>query len=333
MTDEVMARAVALAFTKGPVSVSFFGGEPLLSFPLMARTVAHVRALAKKSQTNSPRFSLTTNGTLLTPEVTAFLRDNDFLVVVSIDGCRLAHEANRPLASGLSSYDTVQRNIEVALDALPSLETVSVIDPSNVGYLFDSLTALVSMGIFHLHFTFNYHAHWTDADLDVLESELSRMADLYVRQYRRGHPLRVRLFDDKIITQVEGGIPVSSRCPFGDEAIAVSPRGTLYPCERLVSAREPQQLAVGDVVKGPDVEKIKALRGMMLKPDGTCESCKLSHRCMHWCGCVNLATTGKIGQPSGLVCRLEQLVIQAADRAAKTLFEEKNSLFLTRFYG
>ena len=55
-------------------------------------------------------------------------------------------------------------------------------------------------------------------------------------------------------------------------------------------------------------------------------------RCVHWCGCVNHAMTGSVGDVDGLLCWIEQLRIEQADRCAEVLYAERNPAFLRRFY-
>ena len=67
------------------IRVTFFGGEPLLNFSVMRRCTEYCNHLVEKSG-QSIGYSVTTNGTLLNGEIIAFLVENEFAVMLSIDG-------------------------------------------------------------------------------------------------------------------------------------------------------------------------------------------------------------------------------------------------------
>jgi len=65
--------------------VTFFGGETLLNFPVLQKTIAYARQRGEELG-KQVDFSLTTNGTLLKPEIIEFLAENRVGVTISIDG-------------------------------------------------------------------------------------------------------------------------------------------------------------------------------------------------------------------------------------------------------
>src|SRR5687768_2203189 len=67
------------------LDLAFFGGEPLLEADLLLTLADEARALADERRLRL-RLSVTTNGTLLTPELAAALNARGFHVAVSLDG-------------------------------------------------------------------------------------------------------------------------------------------------------------------------------------------------------------------------------------------------------
>jgi uncharacterized protein len=117
--DEATARqSVDFMFAQaGPnpsVSLTFFGGETLLNFPVLQTTLAYARArgeeLGKRVQ-----FSLTTNATLLRPEIVEWLVENEVGVTVSIDGPKEMQDRFRVFHNGKGSYDVVLPKIKELL--------------------------------------------------------------------------------------------------------------------------------------------------------------------------------------------------------------------------
>ncbi|MGY8779759.1 MAG: radical SAM protein, partial [Longimicrobiales bacterium] len=90
-----------LAESQGqPVAhLTFFGGETLLNFPLLQKTVAYARRRAAE-ESKRIEFSLTTNATLLRPEIIQWLADNQVGVTISIDGPKPVQDGLRVFHNG-----------------------------------------------------------------------------------------------------------------------------------------------------------------------------------------------------------------------------------------
>src|SRR5262249_16865690 len=62
------------------------------------------------------RFSVTTNGTLLTNDDINFLRKNRFAVSVSVDGSERTNDAHRRARNGSGSFERIRKTIRPLLD-------------------------------------------------------------------------------------------------------------------------------------------------------------------------------------------------------------------------
>lgn len=89
--------------------VSFYGGEPLLEFELIKECVDYIE---KYKHDKTVKFSMTTNGTLLTEEVISFLIKHKFTIMISLDGDKKSHDVNRRFNKGNGSFDTVISNLK-----------------------------------------------------------------------------------------------------------------------------------------------------------------------------------------------------------------------------
>lgn len=335
MTPDVMLKGLELgmAHPSSRIQVAFFGGEPLLETLLLEQTVNKAKELAK-AEGKSILFSLTTNGTLLTDKNLELIDRLGIHLAVSIDGTQEAHDSGRVWANGRGSFEVVNGGLLRALKTLRQVDTISVVHPKNVELLPDSFSYLTSLGVRRLAFNMDYDANWDEEALVQLENAYQCLVDRAVEWYRAGNDFSVGPLHAKIISQLKGGFCDSDRCAFGCGEIAVSPGGRLYPCDRLIGEDGPDQdsVVIGHVDRGIDTKTVQALRQAKdtIKPD--CEGCALIDRCMWWCGCVNHTLTGRTDSVSGLLCRVEQITVDAADRLAATLFAEGNRPFLNRYY-
>ena len=79
--DWVLGRCRAV----GRSHINFFGGEPLLNFPLIQEVVRYAREQGEALGVQVT-FGITTNGTLLSDQVIRFMAEEDVHVMISIDG-------------------------------------------------------------------------------------------------------------------------------------------------------------------------------------------------------------------------------------------------------
>lgn len=79
--------------------IGFYGGEPLINFELIKKVVKYA-----KENIEGITFALTTNAVLMTEEAAQFFLENDFSVIISLDGPQDVHDENRILQDGSGSF-------------------------------------------------------------------------------------------------------------------------------------------------------------------------------------------------------------------------------------
>lgn len=338
MPWDVARRAVDLALQEPPrgrqaTQISFFGGEPLLEVELMEQVMAYARESAAESG-HSLLFHVATNATLMTPDVLDMLVREQVQVAVSLDGCRAAHEATRPYASGASSFEAVVDNLRALLRRVPpgTVTVQCVVDPANVRFLPESLDFLLGLGVVDIRLNLNHSGNWDQHARRELEEALGAMGERYVEAHRRGVHFTLVPLDDKINSHLRTGCGAQETCDFGTRELAVAPSGRLYPCDRLIGEDDRDDLVIGTVFDGVDVARRDALVERKNSENEDCAQCELAPRCTHSCACVNHMLTGDVGEVSGLLCWLEQQWIAQADRSAAALYQDRVPAFLERFY-
>ena len=157
MTTEVAYAAVErLLEDVSPnerVQLSFLGGEPLVNRPALqaATRFAVERATAKQVKIG---FSLTTNGTLLTPEDATFFEQYGFAVTVSLDGVGQIHDVLRPFKGGRGSYKHIIQRVRPLLDVQRHMQVSArvTVTPQNLE-LRHTLDTLVGLGFHSVGFS------------------------------------------------------------------------------------------------------------------------------------------------------------------------------------
>ena len=90
------------------IRISFYGGEPLLAFPLIMETVAYVESLKMRRNIRFV-YHMTTNAYLL-DKYMDFLAKKEFRLLLSLDGNK-QHNSYRIRKDGKPSFDKVFANI------------------------------------------------------------------------------------------------------------------------------------------------------------------------------------------------------------------------------
>jgi len=311
--------------------IAFFGGEPLLAWGRLVELAGYAATAALRAGV-AVRFQVTTNGTLLTSERLDALARLDAEVAISVDGVPAAHDAARPMAGGRASGARVWEALELALALLPRLSVIAVVDPSNVGWLGDSIAALADRGVPRVVLNPNYTACWPAPARDAWRDGYERAAEVYLASYRQGRPFALNVLDDKILLRLRGSGGPLHGCGFGEWDLAVAPSGRLYPCGRAVGTDRDASLSLGDVASGVQRAVPAPARVASDLPE-PCRGCAHRERCASRCGCANREMTGDPRMPGELLCWHERMSIPIADRVASILFAESNPAFLSRFYG
>lgn len=94
------------------VSISFYGGEPLLKFNTVKKIASYSKEVFKDWEVT---FAMTTNGTELNTDVIRFLVENNVNLMVSLDGSKKNHDTNRTFRNTKGSFDTVMNNLDKIL--------------------------------------------------------------------------------------------------------------------------------------------------------------------------------------------------------------------------
>ena len=336
MTWETAQKGLdfAFAFYADEIQLGFFGGEPLLEWELLQKSFQKAVELAEEK--NVPlKKTVTTNGSLITQEKAEWLLENGFFPAISIDGNKAMHDITRPNKGGKSSFNSCIKGLDIIHDIFPagSYEVIVVIDPSNIQHMANSVRFLADeKDIFRIAINPNFYIDWDDEKLKLWKKGFEDVGDFYLERYRAGRPVGINFIDNKIITRLKDGFEKCDKCGFGEKEIAIAPSGKLYPCERLVSDDTNDTMCIGDVFKGFDVEKRKAILKKRGNINQECGDCAFTSRCMNWCCCINYATTGEIDKTDGIICFHERAAIEIADKIGEILFKEKNADFLARFY-
>jgi len=153
MSEETMLASLDFAFKQAAgaeiIAIHFGSGEPLIEMELLRKLVTEANSRAA-SAGQKVSYELTTNATLVTDDIAAFLAAHPFNIRVSCDGPAEVHNKNRPMLNGRNSYDKVVRGLKILLNHLPDRLTVNAVVCSKTR-LIDFYNWAQELGIRHFH--------------------------------------------------------------------------------------------------------------------------------------------------------------------------------------
>ncbi|MCU0610845.1 MAG: SPASM domain-containing protein [Candidatus Eisenbacteria bacterium] len=227
----------------GCVTIAWQGGEPTLAgLPFFRRAVQAAARHARPGQTVT--HTLQTNGTLLNEAWCRFLRDNRFLVGLSIDGPRHLHDSYRTLRSGGSSHEAAASAFRSLRDHGVACNVLSVIHDGNVHAPDEVLGHLLDLGARWLQFIpviewtpdegsgSKRPASWCPDPL-AYGRFLCRILDLWLARHRDSVSERaIDALIYRMTTGVESLCTAASLCA---RQLTVESDGSVYACDHFVT--------------------------------------------------------------------------------------------------
>lgn len=228
----------------------FFGGEPLLEFEGI------IKPLIEKYG-ESVKWSITTNGTLLTEEIIDFFSDNKVSILLSMDGNKQIQDKQRPLKNGNSSFEAIMKNFNYLILRNPEICVRSTITKDSIEDIFDFMLFLEKNNVRHCTFCVNENEEYTENDYLALRKQIDKCGKYMYEKLMKGE--KVICFDGIISAYHElcemEKIPMFhnglNRCGMGTTSIGISPDGTFHPCQEENSTTD---YVIGNINDGIDKE-------------------------------------------------------------------------------
>ncbi|HWW87743.1 MAG TPA: radical SAM protein, partial [Vicinamibacterales bacterium] len=288
MSFEVARTAIDRALEQSTgrrITIGFIGGEPFVNRSLLYRAVDHARLRAREVGA-SVGFSVTTNGTLLTPSDLEFLRRHAFAVSVSLDGSASANDAHRRSLDGTSAFDRTVRAVEPLLRDPGRTRIAARATLTRRDYrVLDRVRALSDLGfrevgVSPLRVSPNPDLAFRDEDWLPFLDEMVEAAESdweTARVSGRFHFSNVFA----ALKQIHVGHCKPLPCGSAASYVSVSARGEYFSCHRTIND---SRFQMGNVVDGLDTSARKSfLRLRHVDLQEPCASCWARYFCGGGC--------------------------------------------------
>lgn len=314
----------------GTPEMNFFGGEPMLMYDSIIKPLAEW----VHDELGEPlRFSITTNGTLLTDERIRFMQRHRFGLLLSMDGNKPVQDYNRPYADGSGSFTIMNSIVPKVVAAWPGTTFRMTAIPDTCGHVFQSIMWALMHGFTNFFVTPNVFEPWSDEARNILANELHKYADYYIECKRDGvKPITFSTFeqafwDIKAIADAEAkgiyrAMPKcrsDGKCGLGTSRFAsIHPNGNLYACQEMTSNEgEESAFYIGSIYSGVDNNRRRALAESFDSVSvwgEYCDECEYDRICDGGCVANNYMVTGKLGGMPEMYCWWRRTVLHEAMR-------------------
>lgn len=296
------------------LEVDFFGGEPLMNFQVVKDLVAYGRS-QEKEHNKKFRFTLTTNGMLLTDEVMEFANKEMANVVLSVDGRKEVHDFMRPTRNGKGSYDLIIDKFKKMAELRNQTNyyvrgtfthynldfSKDVLHLADLGFKQISAEPVVAPD------TQPYAIK--EEDLPKLFEEYDLLAREMVEREKAGKGFNFFHF----MIDLTGGPCLYKRlsgCGSGTEYLAVSPDGDLYPCHQFVGMEE---FKLGNVDTGIEKkELVDEFKLCNVYAKDKCKDCFARFYCSGGCAANAYNFHGNLLDAYDVGCELERKRVECA---------------------
>ena len=329
MSYEVGRKAldflIANSGNRRNLEVDFFGGEPLMNWEVVKQLVAYGRSKEKEFNKNF-RFTMTTNGMLMTDEVVDFLNKEMANVVLSIDGRKEINDKMRPTRNGKgSSYDIIMPKFKKFAKSrgdksyyIRGTFTKYNLDFANdVLHFADEGFKEISVEPVVAAPEEDYAIH--EEHLPQILEEYDRLAKEYIKRKKAGNGFNFFHFNIDL-TQGPCVAKRLSGCGSGPEYLAVTPWGDLYPCHQFVGQ---EQFLLGTVDTGiTNTEVRDEFKLCNVYAKEKCRNCFARFYCSGGCAANSWNYDGSITGAYDIGCEMQKKRIECAIMIKAALADE-----------
>ncbi|MBO5264947.1 MAG: thioether cross-link-forming SCIFF peptide maturase [Ruminococcus sp.] len=318
MTFETGKKAIDFLLEKSldrkNLELDFFGGEPLMNFDVVKQIVEYARS-REAEYGKKFRFTITTNGVLLDDDKIDFINREMSNVVLSIDGRKEVNDYMRKRVDGSGCYDKIMPAFKKLVEKRGDKEyyvrgtfTKNNLDFSNdVFDLYNNGFDQISVEPVVCEASADYAI--TEKELPAIFKEYERLAERILENEKKGKKFNFFHF----MLDLDQGPCAIKRlrgCGCGNDYVAITPDGDIYPCHQFVGIEE---FKMGNIDEGTFDNNMKSYFSkthVYTKPE--CKKCWAKFYCSGGCNANNYQYAGDVHNAHKLSCQLQKKRLECA---------------------
>lgn len=260
-----------------------------------------------------------TNGTLITQNWADFIKKNDILIGVSIDGPEFIHNRNRVYGNSKGSFEHVMRGIRILQNNNIEFSTISVLTEESLNYPDEIMRFFLKENIFRIAFNLEETEGVHISKLNLQPELIKKYRNFFSRVIEIAHEpnsqLNVREIEQMSLKLMYGSDKISATLNVPLEAVSFDYAGNVSTFSpELLTMRHPKYgpLIFGNAKSMKTIEDIlknKIFLNVNEEIQNGVERCRLE--CNYFSVCGGGAPSNKLGENGSFdttetfKCRLE----------------------------
>ncbi len=312
----------------GDLHLRFFGGEPLLQFPLLKQIASYAREQSR-IQNKNILLEVISNCLLLDDEIISTLKFLDIKLLLSLDGRPETLKQNRGISLSPKAYESFISNIKKSMREGIGKEVCVTISITNDNFIEDikflrNLDATIPIRI-----TLETNPNWEKERISDIYQKLTAYylestANDIIPPFALTNYLL--LLKHQEVSNKYNAISEPA-CLAGRQRFGVSTKGNLFFCHRLVDST--QEFESGNVFTGNDEQKrLKWINNLDKHKNSVCGNCEVVQYCQKSCTAVNQMNMGNVFILSGITCFEFKQHITMVNNIYNTLIGNSNKKFI-----
>jgi uncharacterized protein len=271
----------------GTLEIVFFGGEPLLNWPLAKDIIVYCEnELKKNNSKNMITYHLVTNLSFLPSDLIEYAKKYNITLLCDIDGPEKIHDTCRPYQDGRPSHKNIVKNIQRILSFGLEIGLRATVTSLNQDFMLEIAKHHKEIGGSSCAFV---PVNPVNSDEDILSERLLPSP----QKVSKG---MVQIFNSEIwetgaifpFNQYASSLlPGARTChgcgaPYGNTPV-VDVNGDVYPCIYLVGIK---RFYLGNILKGnyPDKQVLGWMFNLLhVDQREQCQSCSWRYMCGGGC--------------------------------------------------
>lgn len=296
------------------LEVDFFGGEPLMNFEVVKATVKYARSLEKKYNKNF-RFTITTNGLLLSDDKIDFINQEMSNVVLSLDGRKEINDKLRVTSKGCGTYDIIVPKYQKLVNERRDKDYYvrGTFTRNNLDFANDVIK-IADLGFDQISIepvVLNENLEYAikKEDLPRIYKEYEKLA---LEMIKRKKEDKCFNFFHFMIDLEQGPCAIKRLrgCSCGNEYIAVTPSGDIYPCHQFVGQEKWNMGNVTTKSFNNNIKEYFAKTNIYTKEK--CKDCWVKFFCSGGCNANSWQYEGDVAKSHNISCELEKKRVECA---------------------
>ncbi len=244
-SQEIIDRFIKFVATEGIKFVIFYGGEPLL---MWKRIKYIVNEISKRDR--FVKFSMVTNGTLLNENIIDFISNNNFSMILSLDGNKERHDAMRGGFERISKWFKILSKMNERVEINIQASKIKDLYENGIRYVWSQGLRKINLNMIEDYDWYNFE------DVRLFENEYEKAINGMLKD-------EGILKDALRIYNLLKASSYEKSCGVTDIGLSMDWHGDFYPCVKGYELGK--KYSIGNVWSGIDERSDQYVRNAASK--------------------------------------------------------------------